>query len=131
MVVLGSKVYVTGDARDRALDGLRGLVNDRFGDLDVAFDDISTPTGPRARAQHADLAENPYVPRAVKKTLEDDDWHAEGAMNYLYRRGFDVYEVNTILSAGALGRTRQRKLVPTRWSITAVDDTVGQYLRGS
>ncbi|PSP93699.1 hypothetical protein BRC91_08900 [Halobacteriales archaeon QS_4_62_28] len=100
-------------------------------DLDVAFDDISTPTGPRARAQHADLAENPHVPGAVEKTLEDDDWHAEGAMNYLYRRGFDVYEVNTILSAGALGRTRQRKLVPTRWSITAVDDTVGQYLRGT
>jgi hypothetical protein len=38
MVVLGSKVYVTGDARDRALDGLRGLVNNRFGDLDVDFE---------------------------------------------------------------------------------------------
>jgi hypothetical protein len=38
MVVLGSKVYVTGDARDRALDGLGGLVNDRFGDLDVEFE---------------------------------------------------------------------------------------------
>jgi len=38
MVVLGSKVYVTGDARERALDGLGGLVNDRFGDLDVEFE---------------------------------------------------------------------------------------------
>ena len=38
MVVLGSKVYVTGDARERALDGLRGLVNNRFGDLDVEFE---------------------------------------------------------------------------------------------
>jgi hypothetical protein len=38
MVVLGSKVYVTGDARERALDGLRGLVTNRFGDLDVAFE---------------------------------------------------------------------------------------------
>jgi hypothetical protein len=52
-------------------------------------------------------------------------------MTYLYRRGFDVYEINNILSAGALGQGRNRKLVPTRWSITAVDDTVGQYLRGS
>ncbi|NLV11493.1 hypothetical protein GOC74_16310 [Halomicrobium mukohataei] len=100
-------------------------------DLDVRFDDVGTPTGPRASATTADLAENPHVPRAVEKTLEDDDWQAEGAMNYLYRRGFDVYEVNTILSAGALGRGRQRRLVPTRWSITAVDDTVGQYLRGT
>ena len=38
MVVLGAKVYVTGEARERALDGLRGLVNDRFGDLDVEFE---------------------------------------------------------------------------------------------
>ncbi|WP_276250715.1 DUF2110 family protein [Haloarcula rara] len=54
MVVLGSKVYVTGDARERALDGLRGLVTDRFGDLDVEFDighreddfPVVTVTGP-------------------------------------------------------------------------------------
>ncbi|MFB6134129.1 MAG: hypothetical protein ABEJ55_03995, partial [Halanaeroarchaeum sp.] len=78
-----------------------------------------------------DLRENPHVPRAVEKTLEDDDWRAEGAMTYLYRRGFDVYEVNRILSVGALGRGENRRLVPTRWSITAVDDTIGQYLRGS
>jgi hypothetical protein len=71
------------------------------------------------------------VPRPVEKTLEDDDWRAEGAMTYLYRRGFDVYDINTILSAGALGQDRSRRLVPTRWSITAVDDTVGNYLRGT
>ncbi len=100
-------------------------------DLDLSLDDIRTPTGPRARARGADLAENPHVPRPVEKTLEDDDWQAEGAMTYLYRRGFDVYDINTILSAGALGRGRNRRLVPTRWSITAVDDTVSQYLRGT
>jgi hypothetical protein len=99
-------------------------------DFDVSPDDVGTPIGPRARAQSADLAENPHVPRPVQKTLEDDDWNAQGAMNYLYRRGYDVYDINTILSAGALGRGENRCLVPTRWSITAVDDTVGQFLRG-
>ncbi|ADQ68037.1 hypothetical protein GL213_12305 [Halogeometricum borinquense] len=99
-------------------------------DFDVSLDDVATPVGPRARAQSADLAENPHVPRPVQKTLEDDDWNAQGAMNYLYRRGFDVYDINTILSAGALGQGDNRRLVPTRWSITAVDDTVGQFLRG-
>jgi hypothetical protein len=113
---------------DRPVDVEVGL--DRTPDLDVDFDDVATPRGPRARARDATLAENPYVPRPVEKTLEDDDWRAEGAMTYLYCRGFDVYDVNTILSAGALGRGRNRRLVPTRWSITAVDDTVGQYLRG-
>ncbi|SEH15717.1 hypothetical protein SAMN04487967_2208 [Natronorubrum sediminis] len=92
--------------------------------------DVATPRGPRANARNAELRENPYVPKQVKKTLEDDDWQAQGAMTYLYRRGFDVYDINSILSAGALGEAKQRRLVPTRWSITAVDDTVGQYLRG-
>jgi hypothetical protein len=114
---------------DRPVDVEIGLDGDPTVDFDA--DGVSTPTGPSARARSARLGENPHVPRPVKKTLEDDDWRAEGAINYLYRRGFDVYEVNTILSAGALGRSENRRLVPTRWSITAVDDTVGQFLRGS
>ncbi len=114
---------------DRPVDVEVGL--DGSPDLDVSFDDIGTPTGPRARARSATLAENPHVPRAVERTLEDDDWRAEGAMTYLYRRGFDIYEINTVLSAGAMGTERERTLVPTRWSITAVDDTVSAYLRGT
>jgi hypothetical protein len=37
MVVLASKVYVRGDARDRTLDGLDSLVADRFDELDVSY----------------------------------------------------------------------------------------------
>jgi hypothetical protein len=118
------EVAIAGDPVDVEI-GLDGTP-----ELDLDGGDISAPRGPRARANRAELAENPYVPRPVKKTLEDDDWRAQGAMTYLYRRGFDVYEINNILSAGALGRGENRRLVPTRWSITAVDDTVGQYLRG-
>jgi hypothetical protein len=113
---------------DRPVDVEIGLAEKL--DLDLDLDAITSPSGPRARAESAALTENPHVPRAVQKTLEDDDWQAQGAMTYLYRRGFDVYDINTILSAGALGQDAQRRLVPTRWSITAVDDTVGQYLRG-
>jgi hypothetical protein len=113
---------------DRPVDVEIGLAS--APEIDLSLDDVATPTGPRARAESASLEENPHVPRQVKKTLEDDDWRAQGAMAYLYRRGFDVYEINTILSAGALGRGANRRLVPTRWSITAVDDTVGQFLRG-
>ena len=114
---------------DRPVDVEIGLDGDPSVEFDA--DGASAPTGPSARARSAHLGENPHVPRAVEKTLEDDDWRAEGAINYLYRRGFDVYEVNSILSAGALGQRDNRRLVPTRWSITAVDDTVGQFLRGS
>ncbi|MFC4245470.1 DNA repair protein NreA [Natribaculum luteum] len=127
-------------------DGFVGVqrevaIADRPVDLEIGLDgkpdlgldagtDVATPRGPRATARSADLTENPHVPRPVKKTLEDDDWQAQGAMTYLYRRGFDVYEIDSILSAGALGQAENRRLVPTRWSITAVDDTVGQFLRG-
>jgi hypothetical protein len=115
---------------DRPVDVEIGLEGGLDLDLDISRTDVSTPTGPRAPARDATLAENPYVPRPIEKTLSDDDWQATGAMNYLYNRGFDVYDIKTILSAGALGTTDQRRLVPTRWSITAVDDTIGNYLRG-
>ena len=115
---------------DRPVDVEIGLEGEIELDFEVSRIDVSTPTGPRALARSAELAENPHVPRAVEKTLSDDDWRAAGAMNYLYNRGFDVYDVKTILSAGALGTTDQRRLVPTRWSITAVDDTIGEFLRG-
>ncbi len=38
MVVLASKVYVSGDARERALSGLESMVADDFGDLDVTYE---------------------------------------------------------------------------------------------
>lgn len=97
--------------------------------FDLSLDDITTPTGPRAKAREADLAENPKIPREVEKTIEDDEWKAESAMNYLYGKGLDVYEINRVLSVGGLGERDNRKLVPTRWSITAVDDAIGKNLR--
>ena len=117
---------------DRPVDVEIGLRDRPEIDLDRYREpQANAPSGPNATAESAALGENPHVPVQVKKTLEDDDWRAEGAMTYLYRRGFDVYDINQVLSVGALGRGEERRLVPTRWSITAVDDTVGKFLRGS
>ena len=38
MVVLATKCYVDGDARERALDGLRSLVDNAIGDLAVGYE---------------------------------------------------------------------------------------------
>lgn len=38
MVVLGSKIYVRGDARDRALKSFGSLLENELGDLDVEYD---------------------------------------------------------------------------------------------
>lgn len=113
---------------DRPVDVEIGLSDTP--DIDLSLDDIATPTGPAAPARNATVTENPHVPTVVEKTLEDDEWNAQGAMTYLYRRGLDVYDINNVLSVGALGKAENRRLVPTRWSITAVDDTIGTYLRG-
>lgn len=113
---------------DRPVDVEIGL--SETPDIDLSLDDIATPTGPTAPARDATVTENPHVPPAVEKTLEDDEWNAQGAMTYLYRRGLDVYDINNVLSVGALGKEEHRRLVPTRWSITAVDDAIGTYLHG-
>ena len=97
-------------------------------DVNVSLDNVRAPTGPNATARDAELAENPSVPRAVEKAFGDDDWKAEGAVAYLYDKGFDVYEIDDVFSAGAVGQGDERRLVPTRWSITAVDDIVGKHL---
>ncbi|WP_115863073.1 DUF2110 family protein [Halorussus litoreus] len=50
MVVLATKLYVQGDARERSLDALRSLVDNAVGDLDVEYtvgvrhDDFATVT---------------------------------------------------------------------------------------
>ncbi|MDZ7849260.1 MAG: DNA repair protein NreA [Halodesulfurarchaeum sp.] len=116
---------------DRPVDVELGLQDAPDIDLDKYREpQVNAPSGPNATTETAILSENPHVPTQVKKTLEDDDWQAEGAMTYLYRRGLDVYDINQVLSVGALGRGENRRLVPTRWSITAVDDTVSTFLRG-
>ena len=38
MVVLATKLYVGGDARERSLDSLRSMINNEVGDLDVTVD---------------------------------------------------------------------------------------------
>lgn len=38
MVVLATKLYIEGDARERALDSLTSLVTNELGDLDVSFE---------------------------------------------------------------------------------------------
>ncbi len=54
-----------------------------------------------------------------------------GAVCYTaYNHRFEPHyvQMRDLLSAGTLGEKDNRKLVPTRWSITASDDTIGKHL---
>jgi hypothetical protein len=46
----------------------------------------------------------------------------------LYNNGISINQISKILSIGMMGRKRYRKLVPTRWSITAADQIVSSKL---
>lgn len=97
--------------------------------FDVNMSDRYAPYGPSESMEKVELAENPSISRAVEKAVGDTDWKASGAMNYLYEKELDPHKIQRVLSAGLLGEEDRRKMVPTRWSITASDDTIGKNLR--
>ncbi len=91
----------------------------------LKFDHVFSPFGPTAEIERAKLTENPYVPRPVEDVVSDE-MNAAEALTSLYSRGIDVYHLQRLLSAGLLGI--RKKLVPTRWAITAVHDSLGKLL---
>ncbi len=84
--------------------------------------------GNPATLEYARLQENPKVKPKVETLVSDDDVKSTVAINEMYKAGIPVSDVIKILSAGLLGLKTQRKLVPTRWAITAVDDGLSKDL---
>lgn len=98
-------------------------------DFDLNLGERTAPFGPAEQIEDVELAENPSIARAVEKAVGDDDWKAEDAAQYLYSKELDTYQIQRVLSAGLLGEQQNRRMVPTRWSITATDDILGKGLR--
>ena len=92
------------------------------------FDSWITPIGNPAPIEKAELIENPRIERNVDYLVSDVDIKAESAVQLLYKSHISVSRIQKIFSAGLLGVQVQRKFVPTRWSITAVDDILGKNL---
>ncbi|MBS1266689.1 MAG: DNA repair protein NreA [Candidatus Woesearchaeota archaeon] len=91
-------------------------------------DPFMAPTGPNAKLKKAQITSNPKVHTKVDKVVSDTDFKATGAVKYLYKNDFDENMLTRLLSIGNLGVKKNRRLVPTRWSITAVDDILGKDL---
>jgi hypothetical protein len=91
-------------------------------------DNFAAPTGPNAKLKHAKLTSNPKIHTKVQKVYYDTDLKANDAIIYLYKNRFDENFLSRILSVGNVGVGKNRKLVPTRWSITATDDLLGKHL---
>ncbi|HIH42387.1 TPA: hypothetical protein HA246_01960 [Candidatus Woesearchaeota archaeon] len=94
------------------------------------FFDISAPMGPAAPLKNLTETSNPNIDSRVWKVVDSYDLKAQDAINELYNKSdsFDENFLSKILSVGMLGAKTQRKLVPTRWSITATDDIIAKQL---
>jgi hypothetical protein len=90
-------------------------------------DKVLTPHSLNADLKKARIVNNVKVHRKVDKVINDDIKSQEG-MEILYKSGFNEYALSKILSVGVLGLKKQKRFVPTRWSITATDDFLGNNL---
>ncbi len=96
--------------------------------FNVTLDRAVTPYGPSVKLETAKITENPKVTTYVEKVVDGTDMKATAGIDYLYKKGYDEHFLTKLISVGNLGLKESRKLVPTRWSITAVDDTLGKKL---
>ncbi len=92
------------------------------------YNSITLPMGPRANLQKLRITENTEIAQKVEKVVSDTDLKANDAINYLYKNKFDENTLSQLLSIGVLGIKKNRKLVPTRWSITSVDDMLAKSM---
>jgi len=93
----------------------------------VAFYDEIQPHGPSAPIKTLDIT-NPKYEQHIEKAFYDTDLKSKDAILDIYRGGVRVSKIQRAFSVGAFGVKKYRRFVPTRWSITAVDSTIGKEL---
>ncbi|MFO7677758.1 MAG: Nre family DNA repair protein [Thermoplasmatota archaeon] len=93
----------------------------------VAFYDEVQPHGPSAPLKKLSIT-NPKYDQHIEKAYYDTDLKSKEAMITVYKRGIPISKIQRAFSVGAFGIKKNRRFVPTRWSITAVDSTIGKEL---
>jgi DNA repair protein NreA len=93
----------------------------------LTLSEDTQPYGPSGPMDHFKI-DNPSVDRRVQTAYYDRDLDAAGAVGDLYRKGVLVTRIQKAFSLGMFGVGSRRKIVPTRWSITAVDSSISLEL---
>jgi DNA repair protein NreA len=91
------------------------------------FDGTIAPVGFTGPVKKMEVLGNARVERVVDRIISDTDVGAADACKALRGSAIDVYQIANLLTAGLLGK--RRTFVPTRWAITAVDDTLSVQLK--
>jgi len=94
----------------------------------IELSEYQAPMGPKAPLKEFKVVSSGSYVRQLEYVYGDTDLGATEAIIKLYRSGIPVTHIQRMLSVGALGRGKYRKLVPTRWAITAVDQVISSWL---
>lgn len=93
----------------------------------LTLSEDTQPYGPSAPLDRFNMS-NPSVDRRIETAYYDGDLKAADAIGGLYADGVLVTRIQKAFSLGMFGDRGRRRIVPTRWSITAVDSTVSHQL---
>ncbi|MEM2856579.1 MAG: Nre family DNA repair protein [Candidatus Nitrosocaldaceae archaeon] len=91
----------------------------------VYINDNTPPFGPSGNIISFKNS-NPKVDQRVEKVWYDRDLKSVDAVLKLYDENIDISSIVKAFSIGVLGI--KKRLVPTRWSITAIDDIISKAL---
>jgi hypothetical protein len=80
--------------------------------------------GVKTKLERFKINDNFKIDRKIENVYYDRDLKAQDGIKMLYNSKIDENKISKVLSVGAMGV--KRKLVPTKWSITAVDDSIGK-----
>lgn len=95
-----------------------------------SFDSLSRPLGASGDVVRADITSNPVIPRKVDSVVDETHLLATEAITELNSSDIGEAHLTRLLSGGLLGHEERRRMVPTRWAITATDDILGKQVWG-
>lgn len=135
-LVRGIQKVPVNDPTGRYIENLQELaMSEEATDSDVQFvkatspvgliDGYSAPFGPVGEIKSVKFS-NSVSERPIEKLYYDRDVLAADAVLKLYNSGIEISKIQKCFSIGMFGK--KRKLVPTRWSITATDDIISKSL---
>ena len=93
----------------------------------ASFNEEITPHGPSAIIEKFDIDAVRWD-KQLEKSFYDTDLKARDAVMNLHNKDVPFSAMQKAFSVGAFGLKKNRRLVPTRWSITACDSTIADTL---
>ena len=91
----------------------------------VSIDGESAPFGPIGEIKSAKFSGSTST-KPIEKIFYDKDMKAQDAVLKLYNSGIEISKIQKCFSIGMMGQ--KRKIVPTKWSITATDDIISKSI---